>query len=261
MSVKILDNIEAGLAERARRFSRPNGSHWPSKLSAWLVDDENEAAYLAGNCMRALYWTYLGLDATDPSKPNGMMKMDAGNHTESQFLDDYTRHIGFTGERQVECWVRDPRLKWPIHGFMDWRWVLRDEVGFGILDVKSTADYSLKIADGEGFKDSWWLQMCCYHKSSRTELPHMPVKMLKVLWIARGNMNRREFTKHPTDGAVDAAVEAIILRLVELEQRIGLHGEDAPGFCELPPAEFAHKGYDKYPCSYCDFKKKCKANT
>ena len=256
---KLLDGIEAGLTKRAANFRRPNGTHWPSKLSALLPDEERDSTYLAGTCMRQLFWLYTGRPETNPSKANGMMKMDAGSGTEGQFLDDYQKLHGFPMARQWEHWIHDPRLKWPIHGFSDGVGVDPVDVGFGIVDVKSTADYSLKIADGNGFKDYWWLQLCCYAKALREQMPHMPVLWVKVLWIARGNMNRREFTRELTDETVDAVIEAIILRLVELEQRIGLWGEDAPGYCELPEAEFANrKGYGAFPCSYCGFRKKCK---
>ena len=256
---ELLHNIEAGLTERAMNFRRPFGSHWPSRLSAFLVDEENDSRYLTGGCMRAAFWDATGMPYSNPPKANGLMKMDGGSGVEGQFLDDYQKLHGFPMARQWEHWIRDPRLKWPIHGFSDGVGVDHDEVGFGVVDVKSTADYSIKMAEEDGFKDSWWLQMCCYYKALRVEMPHMPVLWLKVLWIARGNMNRREFTRYPTDETVDVVVEAIILRCLELEQRLGLHGPDAPGYCELPEAEFANrKGFKAYPCSYCNFRKLCK---
>lgn len=142
-------------------------SHHPSSISS---------------CMRALYYRWIKAPITDPRTATDAWRMELGKWLHLMYAD----HISKTGmkvENEVEVTYKDPRLRYPIHGYIDG--IIDNRIG---IELKTTFGYGAKAIQISGKPREQDEAQAKVYLSIRKDL-----ECFNIPYLARDSFYRTEF--------------------------------------------------------------------
>jgi len=163
----------------------------------------------ASSCMRQLYYKWKQVDISDPVQPKDIWRMKMGTWLHEMYaklLED----AGFDVESEIEITFTDPRLKYPIHGYMDNVFTFNEEK-YGV-ELKTVFGYGAKSIQLSGKpRDQDEIQMKIYLGVRRD------LKYMVAPYLARDSFYRTEFCFTMTDAERDEFMDGVIKKFMFLE--------------------------------------------
>ena len=287
-TIRVLDLIEEAMHQTRPRISE---THHPSRASAWLdceecdgegllygqlengveVEKECEACggegrVLEGECMRRLYLENIGTPYSNPTGPSDMWNWLIGGAIEyaiGRKMADRQMTL-----QQIDLHYTPEGLKREVHGYADRMWLYPDRAALLPVEIKGVKEYVAKlIYKSQKPRGDQWLQCCCYYKMLRETYPAYEIPVFPLLIFGKNNHYRTELSLRITDEVADEVFGRCVERWRELEEYLGLHGEEA----HMPPAEYRHRGtkgdWSHWKCriskkrkedGYCPYRKLCR---
>lgn len=283
---KYLDIVEQELLKRERW---PVTSHWASKLSRMakcprcggegkylnpsalamgeadveICEDCVGGRVLQGECMRALFWHWIGVKPSDETEAGAALKMAIGRSVHEMMEDALGKVVAAVPEHRLE--YKPDSLHYPIVARGDSFVLVPGESQVDIVEIKSVADSQMRyLQKDHEVRDDWFTQGCVEAALWMREFPHLPVRNLHFLIIGRGNANRYEAVRPATPETVEEVLAECVERCAELEGWL-LQAANDTGDSEsaLPPPEYKNLGgkgeWSHWKCDrYCQWRTLCK---
>lgn len=180
------------------------------------------------NCMRQQWYkwkavrrrqdgsTELMIPVTDPRKAKDIWRMSMGTWIHNGYAELMAK-IGFNVKSEEEITYHDPRLKHPIHGYIDNEYVYESDAGEMIqgIEVKTTFGYgakALQIANEP--KENDLAQAKVYLAIRRN------INGFSMPYIARDSFYRTEFQVFMSQEERDEYLEKIVTRFELMEMLV-----------------------------------------
>lgn len=265
--LKLLDEHLEKYETRQRR------AHHPSSASCVLPDGK-----VIGKCLRAQYYSWQGIEPTNPIKAGQRFKLEAGNAIHDK-VAHWIRDMGLQVQEEYPFEATYPTLKYPIHGRIDNVIVFPENNNFFGVEVKSGYSKYFSAPDGvenAGPRKTDLLQVLLYLHFVKD------LKAFYLIYFARDNGRRLQFIiDRNSEYFNEMPVEEIIRRWEILEDHLEKKKLPPRDYYIEYPDEVAEKLYEEYlketkakkpqsfkawrknnkgdwQCSYCPYKDLCK---
>lgn len=164
----------------------------------------------ASSCIRQLYYKWTNEPISNPVQPKDIWRMKFGTALHKMYAELLQESGIAEVMSEVEITYTDPRLEYPIHGFMDNVFAV-DEETYSV-ELKTVFGYGAKAIQLSGQpRDQDLIQMKIY-LSVRRDLDHMLAP-----YIARDSFYRTEFCFTMTQEERDEFIEGIVQKFIALE--------------------------------------------
>lgn len=213
----------------------------------------------ANKCMRQLYYDWIGFPVSNYRDATAILRMDMGTWMHKMWAD-YLVRMGLNVKSEVEVFVEDPNLKYPIHGYIDNAIQVDDELY--VTELKTVFGRgATSIKDSGRPREDDEIQVKVYEAFNS-------VKGVVLDYLARDSFYRCEFTWSMSSKQRDEFKKWIIRKFKLLEALVELKKLPDRGFhavvadCEIKDKKQVNKVIYKsdWQCLYCVYRDGCYAS-